>query len=87
MAVSPGGEGAQGAHSHDVAGRGPAHVAEGLGEGALRVELVVGHHHGERRRHAEVGEEADEQGGHDADGDGTHGVLGFLAWGRGGGRR
>lgn len=80
--ASPSGQGAQGAHSHDVSGRSPAHEGEGLGQRALGVELVVRHHQGESGRHAKVGEEADEQRGHDADGDGLHGVLGFFTWRR-----
>lgn len=58
-------------------------MGESLGQRAVCVQLVVRHHHGERGGHAEVGEETDEQGGHDANGYGAHWVFGFLAYGQG----
>lgn len=58
-------------------------MGEGLRQRAVGVQLVVRHHHGESGGHAEVGEETDEQRGHDADGDGAHGVFSFLAWEQG----
>ena len=78
LCQSPGGEGTEGAHSHDVAGRVPVHITEGLWQWALSVQQVVGHHKGESRRHPEVGKETDEQRSHDTDGDGTHRVLGLF---------
>lgn len=59
--ASPGGQGAEGADSHDVSGRSPADVGEGFRQGTLGVQLVVRHHHGESGGHAKVGEETDEQ--------------------------
>ena len=79
VCVLPGGQSAQGAHGHRVGGALPAHVLEGGGQWAVAVQQVVGHHQGERRGHAEVRHKADEQRGHDADGDGPLGVLHLLA--------
>lgn len=77
---SPGGEGAEGAHSHGVLGTIPAHVLEGVGQGAVLVQAEVGHHEREGGRHPEVGDEADQERGDDAHGDGLLGVLDLLPW-------
>lgn len=77
---SPGGQSTERTDSHDVSSRTPADKAEGLGQRTLSVQLVVRHHHGESGRHAEVGEKADEQRGHDANRYGAHGVLCLFAW-------
>ncbi len=75
----PGGQSAERAHSHNVLGRSPAHVGEGLRQRTLGVQLVVRHHQGKSSRHTKVGEKTDQQRGHNANRYGTHGVLGFFA--------
>jgi len=92
----PGGQGAQRPHGHHVFGGRPADVVEGRRQGALLAEQVVGHHQGEGGGHREVGQETDEQRGHDGHGDGLLGVLHLLtcgeesdttvSWGEGEGR-
>ena len=77
----PGRQGAQRAHSHGVLGSSPAHVVESYGQRAVAVQQVVRHHEGEGGRDAKVRHEADEQRGHDADGDGSLGVLHLFTWG------
>ena len=77
----PGGQGAQRADGHGVRGSLPAHVLKGHGQRAVFVQQVVRHHHGERSGHAEVRHEADEERGHDPDGDGPLGVLHLLSYG------
>lgn len=74
----PGGEGTEGADGDGVGGTAPLHVGEGHGQRAVLVQQVVGHHHGQGRRHAEIRQETDEKGRHDANGDGTLGVLDLL---------
>lgn len=56
----------------------PAHVLEGVWQGAVLVQAEVGHHEREGGRHPEVGDEADEKGRDDAHGDGLLGVLDLL---------
>ena len=75
----PGGEGTQRPYGHRIGGTVPADVCEGQRQRAVLVQQVVGHHHGEGGRHPEVGQETDEQGGHDTDGDGPLWVLHLLS--------
>lgn len=77
-ASSPGGKGTEGADGHCVLGALPAHVLEGVWQGAVLVQAEVGHHEREGGRHPEVGDEADEKGRDDAHGDGLLGVLDLL---------
>lgn len=76
---SPGGQSAEGADGHRVLGAVPAHVLEGLGQGAILVQAEVGHHEREGSRHPEIGDEANQEGGDDAHGDGLLGVLDLFA--------
>lgn len=76
----PGGKGTQRPHSHNIASRLPVHIFKGLRKWTLNVQLVIWHHECERCRHSEVGKKADEQRGHYADWDGTHGVFGLLTY-------
>ena len=75
---SPGGQGAEGANGHCVLGTLPAHVLEGIRQGAVLVQAEVRHHEGEGGRHPKVGDEADEQGRNDAHRDGLLRVLHLL---------
>lgn len=77
-ASSPGGKGTEGADGHCVLGALPAHVLEGVWQGAVLVQAEVGHHEREGGRHPKVGDEADEKGRDDAHGDGLLGVLDLL---------
>ena len=77
---APGGQGAQRAHGHGILGRRPADVLKGHRKWALDADHVVGHQQGQRRRHAKVRQEADEEGRHDAQRDGLLGVLDLLSW-------
>lgn len=74
----PGGQSTKGAHCHDVSGRSPPNVGEGLRQRTVCVQLIVWHHHGESSRYAKVGEEADEQRGYNANWNGAHWVLSLL---------
>jgi len=74
-AEEAGGEAADGADGHDVAGPVGADVAEGLGHGRQAVDEEVGQHEAEDGRDAAVGHGAHEQRQDDADGDGALRVL------------
>lgn len=75
---SPGGKCTEGADSHRVLGSFPVTVLEGAGQRAVDVQAGVRHHEREGCRHPEVSYEADEEGRHDAHGDGLLGVLDFF---------
>lgn len=74
----PCGQSAQRANSHGVLGSSPAHILKGDRQRAVAVQQVVRHHEGEGGRNTKIRHKADEQRGHDADGDGSLGVLHLL---------
>ena len=51
---------------------------ESLRKGAVRLNLVVGHHERESRRDTKIRQKADEDRAHDADGDGAMRIWGFF---------
>ena len=53
-------------------------MEESLLKRAVRLNLVVGHHEGESRRDTKIRQKADEDRGHDADGDGAVRIWGFF---------
>lgn len=76
----PGRQSTQRANSHGIFSPLPAHVSKGHRQGAVAVQHVVRHHEGEGGGDAEVRHEADQERGHDTDGDGPLGVLYLFAW-------
>lgn len=76
----PGGQSAERSHSYYVFGWLPVDVFEGQGQGAAFVEQVVGHHQGESSRHGKVGQETDEQRGHDTHRNRLLRILHLLAY-------
>lgn len=76
----PGRESTQRANSHGIFSPLPAHISKGHRQGAVAVQHVVRHHEGEGSGDAEVRHEADQEWGHDTDGDGPLGVLHLFTW-------
>lgn len=66
------------AHSYSVFGSPPADVVKSHRQWAVAVQQIVRHHEGEGGGNAKVRHEADEQRGHDADRDGSLGILHLL---------
>lgn len=78
---SPGRQSTEGAHGNSVFGSSPADIFESRRHGAVAVQQVVRHHEGEGGGHPEVGHEAYEQRGYDANGDGSLGILHLFTYG------
>lgn len=76
----PGGEGTQWSDCHCVRSSIPAHVFKGHRQRTVFIQHVIGHHHGKSSRHTEIGHEADEQRGHNADRNGPLWVLHLLSY-------
>ncbi len=74
----PGGQGAEGANRHSIRGSFPADILKGHGKRAVLIQHVIRHHHGESGRYTKVRYKTDKQGGDDADGNGSLGVLHLL---------
>jgi len=55
-------------------------VEKSLGEGVVRLNLVIGHHEGERRQNTGICQKADGDCDHDAQGDGTLRISGFFPY-------
>lgn len=71
------------AYSYSVFGSSPANVVKSHRQRAVAVQQVVRHHEGKGGGHAKVRHKADEQRGHDADRDGSLGILHLFTWGVG----
>lgn len=74
----PGRESTEGADSHCILSTFPAHVLEGVRQGAVLVQAEVGHHECEGGRHPKVSNEANQEGSDDPHGDGLLRVLDFF---------
>lgn len=75
----PGRQSTKRAYSYSIFGPWPAHIFKSYRQRAVAVQQVVWHHESEGSRHTEVGYEADEQRGYNADRNGSLGVLYFFA--------
>lgn len=58
---SPGRQSTEGADGHRVLGPFPAHVLEGIRQGAVLVQAEVRHHEREGSRHPKIGNETNQQ--------------------------
>lgn len=74
----PGRQSTKRTHSYSVFGSSPAHMVKSYRQRAVAVQKIVRHHEGEGSRNTEVGYEANEQRGHDANRNGSLWVFHFL---------
>lgn len=74
----PGRQSTKRTHSYSVFGSSPAHIVKSYRQRAVAVQKVVWHHEGEGSRNTKVGDEANEQRGHDANRNGSLWVFHFL---------